>query len=448
MAKNLVSIDLDNTEYSLRPYGTCSTAASTAAKTVAITDFELFTGATICIKFTNTNTATTPSLNVNSTGAKTIKMDNPIKAGEIYEFIYDGTNWVHLNNNSTDLKYFKYFTPDNGGRATFTLIAKLDKWKVGTSSNYYLIGTMYGQRGGNMSRTGVYNIVAQAVSYSTTATQKLYVTDYPSQGCVMPYIVAYTKDGVTENYLALRKTGSGDNIYFQGLMGDLLPQNEWIELNVQSGADLPEDMTIVASPGVNQAYITTEKYYDGSNTGTLLHSGNYTNYTVTKTGTGASGTWPISISGDATNATNATNATKATQDSDGNTINTTYLKKAGDTMTGALTVKGNTTLGDAASDTVTINGETTVNSKATFKNGLVLSPSNYNNTIQIANTDFPAATAKIFMGTNGDFVIRSTFASDSSTSDLRWNKTSLKVGNEEVLTGTVATTAEISALFN
>lgn len=31
----------------------------------------------------------------------------------------------------------------------------------------------------------------------------------------------------------------------------------------------------------------------------ILHSGNYTNYTVTKTGSGASGTWPISISGNA-----------------------------------------------------------------------------------------------------------------------------------------------------
>ena len=35
---------------------------------------------------------------------------------------------------------------------------------------------------------------------------------------------------------------------------------------------------------------------------TLLHSGNYTSYTVTKTGGGASGTWPISISGNAATA--------------------------------------------------------------------------------------------------------------------------------------------------
>ena len=39
----------------------------------------------------------------------------------------------------------------------------------------------------------------------------------------------------------------------------------------------------------------------------VLDSGNYTNYTVTKTGGGASGTWPIGISGNAASATNATN---------------------------------------------------------------------------------------------------------------------------------------------
>jgi len=44
----------------------------------------------------------------------------------------------------------------------------------------------------------------------------------------------------------------------------------------------------------------------------LIHSGNYTNYTVTKTGTGASGTWDISISGNAATATTATSATTAT----------------------------------------------------------------------------------------------------------------------------------------
>lgn len=52
---------------------------------------------------------------------------------------------------------------------------------------------------------------------------------------------------------------------------------------------------------------------------TSIDSGNYTQYTVKKDGTGASGTWNISISG---------TAAKATADVDGNTIKTTYAKLA------------------------------------------------------------------------------------------------------------------------
>jgi hypothetical protein len=44
---------------------------------------------------------------------------------------------------------------------------------------------------------------------------------------------------------------------------------------------------------------------------TILHDGNYTDYTVTKTGTGASGTWGISITGSSASCTgNAATATK------------------------------------------------------------------------------------------------------------------------------------------
>lgn len=45
---------------------------------------------------------------------------------------------------------------------------------------------------------------------------------------------------------------------------------------------------------------------------TILDSANYTSYTVTKTGSGASGTWGISITGNAATATKATSADKAT----------------------------------------------------------------------------------------------------------------------------------------
>ncbi len=57
-------------------YGTCSTAAATAAKTVSLSGFSLFTGATVAVMFSNGNTAANPTLNINSTGAKTIYYRN------------------------------------------------------------------------------------------------------------------------------------------------------------------------------------------------------------------------------------------------------------------------------------------------------------------------------------------------------------------------------------
>ena len=72
----------------------------------------------------------------------------------------------------------------------------------------------------------------------------------------------------------------------------------------------------------------------------LLDSHNYTNYTVKKDGTGASGTWGISING---------TAAKAIADADNNTISSTYLKRSGGEMTGPLTWKDSTALPEASS---------------------------------------------------------------------------------------------------
>lgn len=83
-------------------YGTCSTGSSTTAKVVVCTGFTLTTGARISVKFTNYNTATSPTLNVNSTGAKAIKeygttasyMTYRWASGGVVGFVYDGTYWI------------------------------------------------------------------------------------------------------------------------------------------------------------------------------------------------------------------------------------------------------------------------------------------------------------------------------------------------------------------
>lgn len=87
-------------------YGTCATAAATAAKVATIQDsqaFTLVTGVTIHIKFTYTNSVANPTLNVNSTGAIAIMRYGTTRpstsaatswnAGAVVSFTYDGTYW-------------------------------------------------------------------------------------------------------------------------------------------------------------------------------------------------------------------------------------------------------------------------------------------------------------------------------------------------------------------
>ena len=55
-------------------YGTCATSAATSAKVVNdCSDFVLETGAKISVRFTYENSAGSPTLNVNGTGAKSIR---------------------------------------------------------------------------------------------------------------------------------------------------------------------------------------------------------------------------------------------------------------------------------------------------------------------------------------------------------------------------------------
>lgn len=91
---NLKDLRLDN-------YGTCSTAAGTVAKIVTVNNnsFALVEGVIVTVKFTATNTAANPTLNVNSTSAKPIYYKGAaiqaglLQANKIYTLIYNGTQY-------------------------------------------------------------------------------------------------------------------------------------------------------------------------------------------------------------------------------------------------------------------------------------------------------------------------------------------------------------------
>lgn len=90
-------------------YCTCYIASDTAEKIVSVPGFVLEEGARVTVNFSESNTAANPTLNVHNgsayTGAKAIMYRGTSsvsgssdyyrwQAGDIVDFIYDGTNWV------------------------------------------------------------------------------------------------------------------------------------------------------------------------------------------------------------------------------------------------------------------------------------------------------------------------------------------------------------------
>ena len=80
-------------------YGVCSTAGATAAKTVSITNTVLTPGGIIAVNFQNAFTASSPTLSVNGSAAKPIKLyGNAMLMGKVHAntilvMNYDGTQF-------------------------------------------------------------------------------------------------------------------------------------------------------------------------------------------------------------------------------------------------------------------------------------------------------------------------------------------------------------------
>lgn len=85
-------------------YGECTDAANVQNKTATVNDLTILTeGTKVAIKFTNSNSASNPTLNINGTGAIAMMRYGTTAigtsdrsswtAGTVQEFIYDGTYW-------------------------------------------------------------------------------------------------------------------------------------------------------------------------------------------------------------------------------------------------------------------------------------------------------------------------------------------------------------------
>lgn len=125
-------------------FGTCATAAGTAAKVATLENkkgFKLAAGTVVAIKFTYNNSAANPTLNVESTGAKSLKQYGTTAistanetsgwyAGAVVIFIYDGTNWVRDQGFNTNTSYYNL--------CVYTTTAAATAAKVGTTTKFKL----------------------------------------------------------------------------------------------------------------------------------------------------------------------------------------------------------------------------------------------------------------------------------------------------------------------
>ena len=127
-----------------------------------------------------------------------------------------------------------------------------------------------------------------------------------------------TNDSLTYGASGLQYFNHNTSIT-SGANKNVNPTNDWyhiIRLNHANKGGYFADIAV----GFHNNYLGYRRIANGTESGWFqcLDSSNYTSYVPTKTGSGASGTWGISITG------SSASATKATQDGNGNTITTTY----------------------------------------------------------------------------------------------------------------------------
>lgn len=182
-AGDTVDTAIDNAVNEVKAsYGTCSTAAATAAKVVTLSKFALYTGAKISVKFTYANTAASPTLNVNGTGAKTIRAFNASltasspynwRANSIVEFVYDGTYW-QLAANYDQQEIFNRLTNNQSNQGIY-----LSGGNLYINASMINTGTLSASRiyGGTLTLGGANNVNGYCIVKDSSGNEVIRINN-------------------------------------------------------------------------------------------------------------------------------------------------------------------------------------------------------------------------------------------------------------------------------
>ena len=296
-------------------YGVCSTAASTAAKTVTIDGInDLFEGLFIFVKFANSNSKANPTLQVNDLDAAAIKRYGTTapstsaasswNAGSVILLIYDGTYWQQADwinttyssmtaaeitagtgtsarnitpaNLKTAIETWSPVKSVNGNTGTVT-VSQLQTTAGADNTEYNLIGTATSNT--NNALVDIYQptLISFSKYDSNFARLTLGSTTTPGE------IRIYTSASGASGYTDLKSAASGTNTRTitlpdatgtVALTSDIPDVKSWALAATKPSytfTELTSHPTSISGYGITDAYTKTE--VDGMVSGVFHYKG-------------------------------------------------------------------------------------------------------------------------------------------------------------------------------
>ena len=184
-------INLDSSVEDMVHFAYCSTSGSTAAKTVTVNGFTKINGSKVAIYFANNHTASSITLNVNNTGASSIRAKvgsstvlisgRGLQSGRVYQFIYYNSYYYLLNPNIID-GYDIIYGPSTNNSSFKWLISSISSGRPTFSSDKILLSpglysfstTGYSTLGSNIYVKGYTPVNKDIASQSNASTSTKY----------------------------------------------------------------------------------------------------------------------------------------------------------------------------------------------------------------------------------------------------------------------------------
>lgn len=308
---------------------TSSTAANTYTATLSPVPLAYTTGMEVTCKFTNANTGAA-TLNLNSLGAKTIKLQNgndlfagDIAANYIAELTYDGTNFVLMNPLSVPANYGRKGTSIASASTTDLATATADFIDVTGTTTITALGTMNAGIWRTVRFTGALTLTHNATSL------------------ILPGAANITT--ASDDTAEFRSLGSGDWVCTQYKRASGLPVVGVGAAASQSEQEAAISNVVAVTPAVQQYHPSACKgWVKGTFIGTSIVSYNVSSVSDTATGS-ATVNWNVAMS--SSNYCAVANIILTPGGSAGTTISTHIANNFTTTSTNVISIVLNTFAG-------------------------------------------------------------------------------------------------------